>query len=129
MHVYVCGDGDQRETQVSCSVSLCSIPLSQSHIVNLELAIAQLDWLATELWGTNCLCPAFPCWGYSCTLPSLAFIWVLGLQTHIYLCSRCSYLLSHLRNPLNIFLLDYFILEPHLSPYHFSLSFFYSFVG
>lgn len=81
MCVYVCGDGDQREIWVSCSVSLCSIPLSQSHIVNLELAIAQLDWLATELWGTNCLCPAFPCWGYSCTLPSLACIWVLGLQT------------------------------------------------
>lgn len=58
---------------------------------------------------------------------SLPHLPMLGLQLYIAqpsfymgaVCSRCSYLLSHLRNPLNIFLFDYFTLEPHLSPLSF----------
>lgn len=40
---------------VSYSVTFCLMPLRQGPLLNLEFVAAQQGWIATELWGANCL--------------------------------------------------------------------------
>lgn len=63
----------------------------------IERGLSQLSGLAgQELWEHSCFCP---CWDCSCSVTQLAFTWVLGFWTHLCLCTKALYQLSHVYSP------------------------------